>query len=99
MDLRTGRVVQFAASALATATLAFWLEEMRVEWTGEFVFALSWLVFALSIGAVSLRYILIRRGPAARVASLFFLVPPCTAVIAWLLFGETLGALAKPAWS
>lgn len=94
MDLRTGGVVQFVASGLATAPLAFWLERMRVDWTGEFVVALVWLVCALSIGAVSLLYLLIRRGSAAQVASLFFLVPPCTAVIAWMLFGETLGPAA-----
>jgi drug/metabolite transporter (DMT)-like permease len=51
-------------------------------------------VLVLSLGAVSLLYLLIRRGAAARVASLFFLVPPCTALMAWPLFGETLGPLA-----
>lgn len=94
MDLRTGSVVQFVAAGLATAPLAFWLEDMRVDWNVEFVFALLWLVLALSLGAVSLLYVLIRRGAASRVASLFFLVPPCTALIAWPLFGETLGPVA-----
>ena len=94
MDLRTGSVVQFAASGLVTAPLALCLEHLRFEWTGEFAFALAWLVVVLSMGAVSLLYVLIRRGSAAQVASLFFLVPPCTALIAWLLFGETLGIAA-----
>ena len=94
MDLRTGSVVQFAAAGLATAPLALLFEDTRVAWNGEFVFALLWLVLALSLGAVSLLYALIRRGAASRVASLFFLVPPCTALIAWPLFGETLGPLA-----
>ena len=94
MDLRTGSVVQFVAAGLVTAPFALWLEAMRVEWTGEFVFALLWLVLILSLGAVSLLYVLIRRGAAAQVASLFFLVPPCTALIAWPLFGETLGPWA-----
>lgn len=94
MDLRTGTVVQFVVSGLVTAPVAFLVEDMQVEWTGEFVFALAWLVCALSIGAVSLLYLLIRRGSAAQVASLFFLVPPCTALIAWLLFDETLGVWA-----
>ena len=53
-----------------------------------------WLVLVLSLGAMSLLYVLIRRGAAARVASLFFLVPPCTALMAWPLFGETLGPVA-----
>jgi drug/metabolite transporter (DMT)-like permease len=94
MDLRTGSVVQFAAAGLATAPLALLFEDTRVAWNGEFVFALLWLVLALSLGAVSLLYALIRRGAASRVASLFFLVPPCTALIAWPLFGETLGPVA-----
>jgi drug/metabolite transporter (DMT)-like permease len=94
MDLRTGSVVQFAAAGLATAPLAFWFEDMRVQWDAEFVFALLWLVLVLSLGAVSLLYVLIRRGAASQVASLFFLVPPCTALIAWPLFGETLGPSA-----
>jgi drug/metabolite transporter (DMT)-like permease len=57
------------------------------------VFALLWLVLVLSVGAVSLLYVLLRRGAASRVASLFFLVPPTTALIAWPLFGEQLGPL------
>jgi drug/metabolite transporter (DMT)-like permease len=51
-------------------------------------------VFVLSIGAVSLLYVLIRSGAAASVSSLFFLIPPCTALMAWPLFGETLGLAA-----
>ena len=94
MDLRTGSVVQFVAAGLATTPLAFWLEDTLVDWNVEFVFALIWLVFVLSLGAVSLLYVLIRRGAASRVASLFFLVPPCTALIAWPLFGETVGLVA-----
>ncbi len=94
MDLRSGGVVQFAAAGLATGAAALLLEDTRVEWTPGFVFALLWLVLVLSLGAVSLLYLLIRRGAAARVASLFFLVPPCTALIAWPLFGEALGPVA-----
>ncbi len=94
MDLRSGGAVQFAAAALATALPALLFEGTHVDWTGEFVFALLWLVLVLSLGAVSLLYVLIRRGAASRVASLFFLVPPRTALIAWPLFGETLGPAA-----
>jgi drug/metabolite transporter (DMT)-like permease len=94
MDLRTGNVVQFTAAGLATAPLALLFERVRVDWDNRFVFALLWLVLVLSLGAVSLLYVLIRRGAASQVASLFFLVPPCTALIAWLLFGERLGPLA-----
>jgi drug/metabolite transporter (DMT)-like permease len=94
MDLRTGSVVQFAAAGIATLPLALLFEDMRIDWNGEFVFALLWLVLVLSLGAISLLYLLIRRGAAAQVASLFFLVPPCTALIAWPLFGETLSTVA-----
>jgi drug/metabolite transporter (DMT)-like permease len=94
MDLRTGNVVQFAAAGLVTALLALLFEDGHIDWTADFVFALVWLVFVLSLGAVSLLYVLIRRGAAAQVASLFFLVPPCTALMAWPLFGETLGPVA-----
>jgi drug/metabolite transporter (DMT)-like permease len=94
MDLRTGSAVQFAAAGLVTAPLALLFEAFRVDWSSEFVIALLWLVVVLSLGAVSLLYVLIRRGAASQVASLFFLVPPCTALIAWPLFGETLGLIA-----
>ena len=94
MDLRSGTAIQFMASAAATAPLAVVFEQGRVDWTGEFVFALGWLVLVLSLGAISLLYLLIRRGAAASVSSLFFLTPPCTALMAWPLFGETLGPAA-----
>ena len=67
---------------------------MRVRWTGEFVGALIWLVVVLSIGAVLILLVLLRRGSAAGVSSLFYLVPPATAVEAFLLFGERLAALS-----
>jgi drug/metabolite transporter (DMT)-like permease len=92
-DLRTGNFVQFAAATLACGLLALAFETRRVDWTPELVFALLWLVLVLSVGAISLLYVLLRRGAASRVASLFFLVPPTTALIAWPLFGEQLGPL------
>ena len=91
MHLCTGSAIQFAAVALAYVPLALVFESTRIVWSGEFVFALAWLILVLSIGAISLLYVLIRRGAAARIASLFYLTPAVTAVFAWLLFGETLG--------
>lgn len=90
MDLRTGSLVQFAAAALLLVPLAFFTETMQVDWTGEFVFALGWLVVVLSLGAITLLNLLIRRGAASKVASLFYLTPGATALIAWAVFGETL---------
>lgn len=89
VDLRTGAAIQFAAATLVMVPLAFALETREVRWTGEFVFALAWLVLVLSLGAIFLLLFLIRQGAASRVASLFYLVPPTTALIAWPLFGET----------
>ncbi len=94
MDLRTGGVIQFSATGLAMMMGAFAFETRVVQWNGEFLFALLWLAIVLSLGAISLLYLMIRRGAASKVASLFFLTPSVTAVLAFLLFGETLNALA-----
>lgn len=93
-DLRTQSVVQFAAATAVLLPLSLLLEDRPVRWNGEFVFALAWLVLVLSLGAISLLLILIRRGAATQVSSLMYLVPPVTAVMAWLAFGETLTAMA-----
>lgn len=90
MDLRSGAAIQFAVSGIAFAVLAYALETRIIHWTGEFVLALSWLVLALSLGAISLLFVLLRLGAAASVASLFYLTPPTTAIIAWALFDERL---------
>lgn len=92
--MRAGAVVQYVGALVVTVPLALIFETREINWTGEFVFALVWLVLVLSVGAVGLLMLLIQRGEASKVASLFFLVPPCTAVMAWALFGETLGLLA-----
>ncbi len=93
-DLRTGSVMQFLPSLVVTLLVASQTETMEIEWTGDFVFALGWLVLVLSIGAISLLNLLIRSGSAVNVASLFYLTPPTTALIAWAMFDETLSALA-----
>jgi len=93
-DLRTGSVIQFLPCLVVTALVAGATETMQVHWTAQFAFALGWLVLVLSLGAVSLLNVLIRRGSAVNVASLFYLTPPTTALIAWALFGETLTGLA-----
>ena len=92
--MRSGAVVQYFGALVIVAPLALIFETRTVNWTGEFVFALGWLVIVLSLGAVGLLMSLIQRGEASKVASLFFLVPPCTALMAWAMFGETLGVLA-----
>jgi drug/metabolite transporter (DMT)-like permease len=88
VDLRTGAAIQFIAASVALAPFAL-LEEGTVRWSGEFVFAVGWLALVLSLGAIFLLLTLIKRGRATQVSSLFYLVPPTTALIAWPLFGET----------
>ena len=92
-DLRSGSVIQFIVAALVIAPFA-WLETRPVEWTVQFVGALGHLVVVLSIIAISILAIMIRRGAATKVASLFYLVPPVTALIAFAMFGERLTGLA-----
>lgn len=91
-DLRAGVVLQFGAALLVTLPLALAFETLRVDWTGEFLIALGWLSLVLSAGATTILFRLIERGAATRVTSLFYLTPAVTAAMAWLMFGETLGA-------
>ncbi len=94
IDWRAGNLVQFAA-ALAFFAIGAWLFETRVvHWTGEFVLSVIWLAVVLSIGSIGLLYWLIRRQASSQVASLFYLVPATTALMAYALFGERLDATA-----
>jgi drug/metabolite transporter (DMT)-like permease len=93
-DWRSGAVAQFVPTAIATGLCAWVFETGRMDLTYEMVFALVWLVLVLSVGAVSLLNWLIRQSTAVNVASLFYLVPPCTASVAWALFGESFSQLA-----
>jgi drug/metabolite transporter (DMT)-like permease len=93
-DLRAGSLIQFSAALLLLLPLSLFVETHQVQWSGEFVFALAWLVIVLSVGAISLLYYLLEHGEATRVASLFYLTPLTTALLAYFLFAEKLGALA-----
>lgn len=88
-DVRIANLVQLAAAFAVTLPLAL-LETEPVRWVPELAGAMLWSVFGLTLGGSSLLYLLIRRGAATHVASLMYLVPPCTALMAWLMFGEPL---------
>jgi drug/metabolite transporter (DMT)-like permease len=90
-DLLAVTVHQYLPTVVLFGVVALALETREVEWTPQFVAALLWLVLALSLGAILLLTWLIKHGEASKVASLFYLVPPVTAVEAWLLFDEPLG--------
>jgi drug/metabolite transporter (DMT)-like permease len=94
IPLLSGTAVQYTAAALVLVMETGVTESMSIRWTADFLAALAWLVLALSIGAVLLLLMLLRRGSAAGVSSLFYLVPPATAVEAYLLFGEELPLLS-----
>lgn len=94
IPLVRGTVVQYAAATVVLAVAAAATEDVTIHWTGEFVAALVWLVLVLSLGAVLLLLLLLRRGTAAGVSSLYYLVPPATAVEAYLLFGERVSGLS-----
>ncbi len=94
IDWRTGNTWQFIAAAAIFSIGSFGFETQVIHWTGELIFAIAWLVIVLSVMAVALMYWLIRRSAATRFASLFYLVPATTAVLAYLLFGEKLDAVS-----
>ena len=94
IDWRAGNLVQYIGAGTLFWLGSFGFETRVVDWTGELIFAMTWLVIVLSIGAVGLMYWLIRRSAATGFASLFYLVPAVTALFAYFLFGEKLDALS-----
>jgi len=88
-DVRTANAIQLAAALLVTLPFSL-LETEAIAWNTEFIGAMAWSVLALTLGGSSLLYLLIQRGAATAVTSLLYLVPPTTAVMAWLLFGESI---------
>lgn len=94
IPLVSGTAVQYLAAATLLAGLSIGFESQTIEWTLEFTLAMVWLVLALSLGAVLLMLFLLKRGSASGVSSLFYLVPPATAIEAYLLFGEELAPVS-----
>jgi drug/metabolite transporter (DMT)-like permease len=90
-DVRTANAIQLVAAFAVTAPLAL-LETEAIRPHPQLLGALAWSVLVLTLGGSSLLYLLIQRGAATRVTSLLYLVPPTTAVMAWVLFNEPLSA-------
>jgi len=90
IEWRAGFLVQYAAAGAVFALAALAFETREVQWTAPFIFAVAYLVFVLSFGAIWLFYFLIRRTSTTRVASLMYLMPPLTALMSWALFDERL---------
>jgi drug/metabolite transporter (DMT)-like permease len=91
-DVRSANLVQLCAAFVVTLPLAL-LESESMQWNAQLAGAMGWSVLALTLGGSSLLYLLIQRGAATAVTSLLYLVPPTTAVMAWLLFGEAITAM------
>jgi len=94
MDLRSGMVIQHLTAGTASAAVAFSIESGEIDWGFELGFSLIWLVLILSVAAVNLYYMMLRRGQAARVSSLFYLTPPTAVVLGYLTYGEVFGWFA-----
>jgi len=92
-DLRTVTILQYAGAIAVTLPVAWLIEPMRLEINATTILIMLWSVFAISIGAIALFLLLIRRGEVSRAARLIYLIPPTAAVQAWLLFGEQLSPL------
>ena len=86
-DVRSANFIQLVAALLMTLPLTF-LETEAITWNHSFIGAMAWSVLALTLGGSSLLYLLIQRGAATAVTSLLYLVPPTTALMAWVLFDE-----------
>ncbi len=93
-DLRTGQAVQFVASLLVTLPFALAFESLHIEWNLATALAMAWSIIVLTGGGISLLFLMIRHGAATQVTSYMYLVPAVTALMAWLMFDERLGALA-----
>ncbi|MGR4068656.1 DMT family transporter [Halomonas sp. LR3S48] len=94
MDLRTGGFIQLSVAATVAFAAAYTLEDLQFTVTPTFLFATSWMSLVNSIGGISVLFVMIRRGDASKVASLFYLIPGVTALMAYALLGETLHPLA-----
>lgn len=91
-DVRSANAVQLLAALAVTLPLAL-LEPETMRWNAELAGAMAWSVLGLTLGGSSLLYLLIQRGAAASVTSLMYLVPPTTALVAWVLFSEPVTAV------
>lgn len=89
-DLRTGTIIQYAISGVVSVILMLLFEPMHVTWSVPLIGALLWSIGPISVGAMTLWFVLLRSGAATQVSSLLYLTPPTTAIMAWILFDELL---------
>jgi len=88
VPLVSGTAYQYLASGFVLALAAIATGGTRITWSSQFILAFVWLIAVLSVGAILLLLWLLNTGSAASVSSLFYLIPPATALEAFFLFGE-----------
>lgn len=93
MDLRTGGCIQLGVATAIVGIIGYCTEDLGVQWTPMLIASSLWLSLINSIGAISVMYFMLRKGQASRVASLFYLIPSVTALMGYLVLGETLTAV------
>jgi drug/metabolite transporter (DMT)-like permease len=93
LDLRVNATIQYIGAAAVTLPMVLLTEQGRIDFTLPLLGALAWAVFGLSIGAIGLLLYLIRQGAVVGVATLLYLVPPVAALMAFVLFGESLNPI------
>jgi drug/metabolite transporter (DMT)-like permease len=90
MDLKTGSFIQTLAAAAVVFMPALGLESLHANWNESFIGAVAWMALVNSVIAMTLLMLLLSRGSASQVSTLFYLVPPLTAFMAFVAFGEAL---------
>jgi len=94
VEVLSGTSWQYIATGLLLGALALTFEQgMAITWNSSFIFSLTWLIVALSIGAILILYFMLARGSASSVSSLYYLVPAVTAIEAYFLFDEKISLM------
>lgn len=89
MNIFSGGAIQSTASGFVCLLLMLMFDTYEVVWTSEFIYALLFMTIGVSIGALSLLYIMIRRAEVSKVASIFYLIPVSAAISGYFIYGET----------
>ena len=92
MDILGGNTIQAVFAAIFFSILLVFFEEFKFNLSKELIISMTWLILLVSLGAISILMLLIRRGEMSSTASLFFLAPPVSAILGYLVFKEELNA-------
>lgn len=88
MNLFTGGAIQTFTSFLLSLFLMLLFEDIKISWNSDLIYSLLYMSVGVSIGALSLLYILIEKGEVSKVSSMFYLIPVCAAIMSYILFDD-----------